>query len=446
LSRARRIPVPTLVRLFVGLVVAAVTVTVPVLPASAERVARTLAHNVSVGEAPVRPGFAIEYLGVVWEGEHGPAWARFSSGDRWGDWVELDEDGAQAEGQYGTQLLAAGRATAFQVRVPAHARNARAVAINVHDGEQVTVDRGPAATAGAATPVVTRAGWGADESLRFKEGRETWPPAYYDVQKLTVHHSATKNTDPDPAATVRAIYRYHAVDKGWGDIGYQYLVDEAGTVYEGRWSGNDGDVAHDANGDLVTAGHVDGANSGNSGISLLGDFRQVAPTAAARQSLENVLADLAGRHGIDPQGTGTYVNPVNGSTKAVANISAHLDWQATECPGTKLYELLPAVRSNVAAKLGGGTDTGTNPAAPSALTAEATGTKVKGLQRVDLSWTGAATAADVYWKDGAAAWAPLKTGITGSSFRHELNRKGGGTYTYEVRAGTVVSNQVTVTF
>src|SRR3712207_9171470 len=48
-------------------------------------------------------------------------------------------------------------------------------------------------------------------------------------------------SDPDPAATVRAIFAYHAVVQGWGDIGYNFLVDADGRIYEGRHSGAAGD-------------------------------------------------------------------------------------------------------------------------------------------------------------------------------------------------------------
>jgi uncharacterized protein with LGFP repeats len=199
---------------------------------------------------------------------------------------------------------------------------------------------------------VTRAEWGADESLRFdQQGNETWPPAYYPAQVMTVHHTATRNNDADPAATVRAIYRYHAVDRGWGDIGYHYLVDESGRVYEGRWSGTDGDPAHDASGNMVTAAHVGGFNSGNLGIALLGTLRTRPPTAAARAALEGVLADLAGRHSLDPLSRTLYVNPITGDTRDVDTISGHRDWESTECPGGAFYEQLPSIRANVAALL-----------------------------------------------------------------------------------------------
>ena len=89
-------------------------------------------------------------------------------------------------------------------------------------------------------PYLNRAGWDADESYRFApDGSEIFPPAYFDVQTLTVHHTVTANNDANPAATVRAIYFDMAVTQDFGDIGYHLLIDQQGTVYEGRYSGND---------------------------------------------------------------------------------------------------------------------------------------------------------------------------------------------------------------
>ena len=86
----------------------------------------------------------------------------------------------------------------------------------------------------------SRASWEADESLRFgPDGTELFPPAFFDVQTFTVHHTVTANADPTPAATVRAIYVAHTVAQNFGDIGYHLLVDQQGGVYEGRWSGPD---------------------------------------------------------------------------------------------------------------------------------------------------------------------------------------------------------------
>ena len=77
---------------------------------------------------------------------------------------------------------------------------------------------------------MSRAAWGADEGMR------TGAPEFAPPRKLIVHHTVTPNDDPDPASTVRAIYAYHTHQHGWNDIGYNFLVDAAGRVYEGRYA------------------------------------------------------------------------------------------------------------------------------------------------------------------------------------------------------------------
>ena len=242
------------------------------------------------------------------------------------------------------------------------------------------------------TEIVTRCEWGADETIM------TWAPEFYATQKLTVHHTATSNGDVDPAATVRAIYRYQAVDLGFGDIGYQYLIDENGRVYEGRYSGDDSYPAHDPTGTkVVTAAHVEGSNSGNIGIALLGTLTSVDATIAARAALEQLLRELVTRHGISPQGASLYVNPVNGTTRDVANISGHRDWAATKCPGGTFYAQLPAIREAVA-----GAPPPTDTAAPliSGVTA------IVNKSNVSVRWTTdeASTSRVQYRRPGVDTW------------------------------------------
>ena len=378
------------------LVVLAMNVSIVVLsePAVAQTAPKTLAERRPVEAGPVEPGFPVDYLGVLWntpvghdhrgeDGDPEPHGAvRFRRGGVWGSWQPLIEDGAAGGGrerQWASALVAADDAEAYQVRgVPAGAVGPQAVAINTTDGPRVRVGSTKGGTAGAmeSEKCRSRADWGADESLRFDaEGNEVWAPAHYPVQVATVHHTATKNDDPDPEATLRAIYRYHAVDNGWGDIGYHYLIDQSGVVYEGRWSGTksasckveggDGsDFAHettDLDGDgaldeMTTAAHTAGANSGNLGLALLGEFTDHPrtggePKPAAVGGLEDVLAELGLRHSMDPTGEVLYVNPVNGDQNLVDTISGHRDWTATECPGDNLFGQLPTIRTNVAAKM-----------------------------------------------------------------------------------------------
>jgi hypothetical protein len=186
-----------------------------------------------------------------------------------------------------------------------------------------------------------RAGWGADASFGLSEGTQIWPPDYVPVRALTVHHTAGINDDPDPAGTVRAIHYHHAVHQGWGDIGYHALIDERGTVYEGRWSGSDTPIlgtrpGPDGRAPMVDAGHVLGFNAGNVGIALLGDFSRRLPTRVARRSLTAVLALLIAIERLDP----------------LEAILGHRDWEATECPGGMFHPLLAAVRGDVARQVG----------------------------------------------------------------------------------------------
>lgn len=372
-----RIPSRLNIAVVLALVASALAVVGDATRVEAIGVPETLVDHRAVGAAAVEPGFPIDYLGVTWQttetgvhdedpGAHGAV--RFRSDGHWGPWIELIEDGASALGQWASGLVPAGDADAYQVRgIPGEATAPRAVALNTTDGPPVLTGQRHVSSAGALTGCVSRAEWFADESLRFDaDDVEVWPPTFYPAQALTVHHTATANNDASPADTVRAIYQYHAVELGWGDIGYHYLIDEQGLIYEGRWSGStsdpcgggaDGsDFGHDAANQVVTAGHTGGFNSGNVGVALLGDFRRRGrqggnPKNAAIASLTSVLTELADRHGLDPDGQVNYVNPVNGTTRTVDTISGHRDWLSTECPGERLYGQLPDIRQGVADNL-----------------------------------------------------------------------------------------------
>jgi hypothetical protein len=288
---------------------------------------------------------------------------RFRRAGRWGGWHALHQGDVRPAGRFASELVAAHGATAYQVRAPAGGRDVRAVAINTTDGPRRPLARSAAGAAagqaGTGGPFARlclrdRAAWGADESLRFDAaGTELWPSVFFPVQRLTVHHTAIEDDGSDPAAMVRAIYRYHAVDLGWGDIGYQLLVDENGCVYEGRNSGADGipvfqGLPEPGAALAVNGGHAFGFNPGNVGVAVIGEFTDAAPSQAALRSLTRTLALLAVIGGLDPLAEGAYVNPMTGATLQTATISGHRDWLATECPGEQLYALLPEIRRRVA--------------------------------------------------------------------------------------------------
>ena len=308
------------------------------------------------------------------------------------------------------------------------------------------VDRPAAVSAtGAGTTqpaVVSRAGWGADPALM------TWAPQFYATKKLVVHHTDTSNDYTDQAgaqAQIRSIYYYHSVTQGWGDIGYNFLIDKFGTIYEGRYSRNyagANPTGDDPSGNGVTGAHTGGWNSGTVGVALLGTFTNQDITPAARQALEDLLAWEAARNGIDPLATQPFVNPVSGATITTPNIAGHRDYAATLCPGDAFYGTLPTIRADVAAR------TGAAPApAPADTTAPTTPTNVSasgGRNRVSLAWS---ASTDDVGVSGYQVWRSKTSGsgytqvasVTSTSYvNSSLARR--TTYYYKVRAYDAAGN------
>jgi hypothetical protein len=210
-------------------------------------------------------------------------------------------------------------------------------------------------------PYMSRAAWGADESYRFINGVESWPPDYFPVQALTVHHTGFA-ASADPADTVRTIYKQQALTsaqggiQGWGDIGYNMLIDANGVVYEGRHSGSQYPIFGPADRLMTTGGHVLYFNTGNIGVCLLGYLNDVPSTQAAQDSLVTVLAYLAAVGAVNPVGSVNYYNPVprpDGTHSAVTvlGVSGHRNFAATDCPGNAEYPLLGQIRQLAASSM-----------------------------------------------------------------------------------------------
>ena len=187
----------------------------------------------------------------------------------------------------------------------------------------------------AATPasddetVISRAEWGADESLRFQNGSDIWPPVYAPVAHAIVHHSDTANFE-DPLVAIRSIYYYHAVTRGWGDIGYNLLVDYRGNIYEGR-----------VGGEGVVGGHAFGYNVGTCGICTIGRFHGAEPTAEMGQGLASATAWVT--RWLDPLGEAPFED-----IPSLPTICGHRDVNPTSCPGDALYADVGWLRDEVA--------------------------------------------------------------------------------------------------
>jgi flagellar hook assembly protein FlgD len=167
---------------------------------------------------------------------------------------------------------------------------------------------------------------------------------------VVVHHTAGRNayTQAEAAAIVKGIQLYHVRGNGWNDIGYNYLVDRFGTVYEGRYGGID---------KAVVGAHARGFNTGSAGIALLGTYSGQAPTKAAQTALTALIAWRLDLAHVDPL---SMQNVISGGSERwpakvpvlLRAVSGHRDTGFTECPGGTLYSRLNQIAAD-AARLGG---------------------------------------------------------------------------------------------
>ena len=331
-----------------AVVVAVAATVVPVRPAWGAPRVRLAQLAAGPGQVLALP-FRLSHLGARWQGsEDAVVEVRTATRPgRWGRWQRLHvahDLGDERRGRRLSGLVRADGARFVEARASGgQARHLEVVAIDAVGGRRLKVRTGRAARAGVGQPPVTSRGeWGADESMRRA------PPSYSPINRMVVHHTVTPNDDPDPASTVRAVYAYHVRSNGWDDIGYNFLIDASGRIYEGRWARVHGPgeqpTGESLDGQGVVGAHAEGDNHGSVGVALLGTFIGRQPSPAAMDALRRLLAWKADRHGIDPLGTTTW-----NRGRTLPTIAGHRDVGATACPGDDLYASLPSVRKGVAA-------------------------------------------------------------------------------------------------
>ncbi|MER5832494.1 N-acetylmuramoyl-L-alanine amidase [Streptomyces sp. NPDC002130] len=189
--------------------------------------------------------------------------------------------------------------------------------------------------------IVTRRGWGANEGLRESGLRYTKK-----VKAAFVHHTASGNKYrcSQVPSLIRGIYRYHVKSMGWRDIGYNFLIDKCGKIYEGRAGG----VAKP-----VLGAHTLGFNSNSMGIAVLGSYGAKKPSKSAVKAIARLTAWKLGLYRVNPKGK-TYLKSAGsnlhrkGKKVRLNTISGHRDGFKTECPGRKLYGKLGSARSKAA--------------------------------------------------------------------------------------------------
>ena len=149
---------------------------------------------------------------------------------------------------------------------------------------------------------------------------------------MIIHHSAGSNSSNGWAAVVLSIWNFHVNTNGWCDIGYNWLIDPNGIIYEGRGGGNN-----------VKGAHFCGANSGTVGICVLGNFENAPPTPEALASLRSLLTWKSCDAALDPLGTDFHAS----SGKSIEVISGHRNGCATQCPGDAFHPMFGMIRMQV---------------------------------------------------------------------------------------------------
>ncbi|KRV50680.1 N-acetylmuramoyl-L-alanine amidase [Wenjunlia vitaminophila] len=310
---------------------------------------------------------------------------RDAESGQWSDWLRLDDDGGRNDDgvRGGTEPAWVGPSDGVEVRMSTSARSSAALpkGLRLHmidpssaaadDGSSLAVQ--PAAaiaevgadasveevpTAPESTaprpPITDRAGWGADESIS-PEAPEYLPGGV--VKAVVVHHTAESNsyTCAEAPAVIRGIYTYHVKTLGWKDIGYNFLVDKCGTVYEGRKGGVDRPVL---------GAHAYGFNTETTGISVLGTYTDIAASKSALTAVARVAAWKLGQYGGNPAGTTTLTagdsgtnyfgkSWAKGAQLTFPQIHGHRDGYNTQCPGDQLYGQLATIRSYAAGPVTG---------------------------------------------------------------------------------------------
>ncbi|NBC08643.1 MAG: T9SS type A sorting domain-containing protein [Bacteroidetes bacterium] len=291
----------------------------------------------AVVEIPLENVAPFLAFSAKWQGTQTAISARFSpDGERWGEWSAIAEDqhgDPNSATHYSQLFFAPADSRWVQVRRAHGLDDVRLHFFN--PGETPTAPK-----IQEKDRVQTRTSTYCPCPLGDYQGRSDWcpdgtcpedtTPAPTSVTHLIVHHSAGTNEANDWAAVVRSIWDFHVNVRGWDDIGYNWLIDPNGNLYQGR-------------GDNIRGAHFCGNNTGTMGVCVLGDFTAIVPTGDAKDALARLLAWKSCDVDADPLGTSFHAS----SDLELMHISGHRDGCSTACPGDAFYPQLPDIRQAV---------------------------------------------------------------------------------------------------
>lgn len=185
-----------------------------------------------------------------------------------------------------------------------------------------------AATYTPRPQIYSRAQWGADERMRDKSSL-----SYFEVHAGFVHHTVNANdySRDEVPGIIRSIYAYHTQSRGWSDIGYNFLVDRFGRIWEGRYGGIDRPVV---------GAHTLNYNDYSFAMSAIGNYDIKQPSQAMIQAYGALFAWKLSLHGVDASSTVQRVG-----SKNFQAINGHRDAASTACPGRYLFAKIPQIRT-----------------------------------------------------------------------------------------------------
>ena len=327
------------------------------------------AANGTLVSPPLRAPRRFNLVGLRWRGRAEPRVALRvrRAGARWTRWARVaaethdgpDPGTAEARKGLASAPAWAGDADEVQYRISRRVPGLRVHFVNVH-GTSTRADRlrtalrrataaavaplgrlvgGQAARAqGTPPPMVTRDGWGA-EDCPPRTGAD-----YGEVKAAHIHHTVSLNdyTREEARSVVLSICRYHRNSNKWNDIGYNFLVDKYGTLYEGRAGGID---------QPVQGAQAQGYNTQTTGIANIGTHSDVPQSQEALRAMAALIRWKLPLHGAPTAGAvelksggGDTNRYSSGRTVTVDRVIGHRDTNKTECPGESLYAQLTELR------------------------------------------------------------------------------------------------------
>jgi 5-hydroxyisourate hydrolase-like protein (transthyretin family) len=296
-------------------------------------------------------------VGLSWNGLGEPAIALRArkEGGAWTRWTPAGADGRRGARRSTSAPVWVGEADWVQYRMSRRVPDLRLHFVNT-TGTATAKDRlltGLRRTANAAVVSVAPA-WGAARQPRIRPrsewGGEQCPTRgvnYGRVRAAIVHHTVTANeyTRAQAPAAILAVCRFHRNTNRWNDIGYNFVVDRFGRIWEGRDGGID---------EAVVGSQAQGYNSQTTGIANLGEYSARPQSEAAIAAMARLIAWKLGNHGVRTGGTtrltsagGASARYPYGYTRRFAKILGHRDTGRTACPGSQLYYQLSELRERV---------------------------------------------------------------------------------------------------